>query len=329
MSEQINNTGIRIYNTGGAGIGVGKYFEGARGKHEDGIADLFPVYIDASTASTFGVPEDHFYQLPGSIGSGGVRKFNAPEIVRHTGEILQKFPPMETNVIIHSSTGGSGSVMGPSIVSELLAQRKNVIIYAISSDDTLNYIENSIGTVESYASICELRETGVVLNLLQNGIDGKVEDIDRMVRRDVACLTSLFSGNNKNLDARDLYNFLHFSDVTTFAPQVASLSVHRGKVVVENDSSIITVATLNKDLDDTRLDYPVEFQRVGVPMSEDFQQDGLAWPLHFVITDGYLDKIMKKLRKQKADFELKASARVVRNNLSDGSKKALPNGLVF
>jgi hypothetical protein len=335
MSDLNNNIAVqavgnlRVYNCGGGGIGVGKYFEPERDKINPGFARLHSVYMDTSKASTFGVPEEFFYQLPEKNGSGGIRKYNGPDIIRYTGEMLQLFPPMEHNVVIHTTTGGSGSVMGPSIASELLAQGKSVIVFAIGSDDTKNYIENTVGTMESYHHIAELREAGLVLQYLQNGVDGTIEEVDRKIHLAVSCLTVLYSGMNKNLDDRDVYNWSHFSEVTSYSPQVGVLSIHQGEMKLANDANLITVATLNRDLNNTRVGYPVEFQRVGVPLHIEDREDVLKFPLHFAVTDGYLDTVMKDLRRQLAEYDKKAGARVIRNNLSDGSKKVASNGLVF
>lgn len=320
---------LRVYNCGGGGIGVGKYFEPERNKTNEGYAQLFPVYMDTSNASTFGVPDEFFYQLPEKNGSGGIRKFNGPDIIRYTGEMLQRFPAFEHNIVIHTTTGGSGSVMGPSIVSELLAQGKSVIVFAIGGDDTKNYIENSISTMSSYGSIANLREAGIVLRYLQNGLDGTIEEVDQKIHLDVSCLTVLYSGQNKNMDARDLYNWSHFSEVTSYGPQVGVLSIHQQEMKLGNDTNLISVATLNNDLNGTRVPYPVEFQRVGVPMNIGEHKDTLKFPLHFAVTDGYLDTVLKGLRRQLAEYDTKASARVIRNQLSDGKSKVESNGVEF
>jgi hypothetical protein len=331
MSE-LNNTNnlgkLRIYACGGAGIGIGKYFEPERGSRTAGYAELDPVYMDTSKASTFGVPSEHFYQLPEANGSGGVRRYNGADIVKYTGEMLQKFPLADVNIIIHSTTGGSGSVMGPSIASEALAQGKTAIVFSIGGDDTKNYIVNTIGTMESYEGIVETREKSIVLQYLQNGIDGTIEEVDAKVHLMVSCLTVLFSGQNKNLDARDLVNVFHPENVTSFAPQVGVLSIHREKLNLGSDVNLMTVATLNNDLNNTKLDRPVEFQRVGVPVHPGADQD-MRFPLHFVVADGFLDTVMKSLRKQLADYETREGARVVKNKLSNGTTKKTSNGLVF
>lgn len=320
---------IRLYNTGGGGIGVGKYFEPERDQVNPGYARLFPVYMDTSKASVFGVPDEFFFKLPETNGSGGVRKYNGADIIRYTGEMLQKFPPMEHNIVIHTSTGGSGSVMGPSIVSELLAQGKSVIVFVIGGDDTKNFIENSIATMESYGNIAKLRECGLITRYLQNGLDGTIEEVDKAIQLDISCLAVLYSGQNKNLDDRDLHNWARFVDVTTYGPQVGELSIHKQSLDLQPGSNLISVATLNGDLNNTRLNHPVEFQRVGVPMTIVTKQEPLMYPLHFAVTDGYLDKVIRNLSRQLADYNTKAEARVIRNELGNSNKPAQKNGIVF
>lgn len=329
MTEHTSTLGkLKIYACGGAGIGIGKYFELERGKLNAGYAELDPVYMDTSKASTFGVPSEHFYQLPEANGSGGKRSFNGAEIVKYTGEMLQRFPLAEHNIVIHSTTGGSGSVMGPSIASEALAQGKSVIVFCIGGDDTKQFIQNTIGTLESYEGIVETREKPIVLQFLQNDVDGTIEEVDAKVHLAISCLTALYSGQNKNLDHQDLYNFLHFDEVTTYQPQVGVLSIHQEKLVI-GDVNLISVATLNSDLNNTKVGQPVEYQRVGVPVHVIADDAPLKFPLHFAVADGFLDIVVKGLRKQVADYETRESARVVKNKLSDGTKKKASNGLVF
>lgn len=203
-----------------------------------------------------------------------------------------------------------------------------VIIFCVGSDDTLQYIKNSIAAVETCDNIARLRKEGAVVRYMQNGVDGTIEQVDTEIRNMIASLAVLYSGENKNLDERDLHNWTHFTNVTSFEPQVGVLSIHKGDIALPEGTNIISVITLNKDLNDTRINQPVEYQRVGVP--DDYQDlAGTDKPTHFVISDGYLDTVMKRLRKQKADYEIKASARVVRNKLSDGNSPMEDNGLVF
>lgn len=332
----VQNT-ITVYCCGGAGIGIGKYFEAERKKSSTGYARIAPVYMDSSKASTFGVQEEYFYHLPGKEndlagGSGGVRGENAEMIIEHTREILQKFPPADYSILIHSSTGGSGSMFGPSIASELLRQGKTVIVFVVSSDDTLQFLENTIGTMASYDSIADVRQRGVVMKYLQNGKDGTVEEVDTKVHVMISMLMVMLSGQNRNLDGQDVSNMFNFSKVTSFKPQVAILTIHHGKMEAGSDS-LISAITLNDSLNDTRLPQPVEYQRVGVPHllapPAEGQRPIFNFPLNYVLTDGYLDTVMKDLRRQVKEYNNTAASRVIRNKLSTGEEVKASNGMVW
>lgn len=321
---------IKVYCAGGAGIGIGKYFEAERTARNPGYATLTPIYMDTSKASNFGVPDEFFYHLEEKDGSGGVRAENGADIIKRTKEILQKFPAGEMNIVISSTTGGSGSVMGPSIVSELLDQGKPVIAFHVGGDDTLQYIKNTIATMASYSSIAKLRETPVVLQYLHNGIDGDIAAVDLKIHVAISCLAALYSRQNKNLDGRDLGNWLNFSrpGVTSYSPQVAVLVTGQKDLDI-GDANLISVVTLNDGLDGTRVNHPVEYQRVGVPMNLGKAKGDLKFPLHFGVTDGFVDTVVKKLRKAEAEYESRAAARVIRNKLTTGKEEVQSNGLVF
>lgn len=335
ITQDLEYDDIAIFCPGGAGIGVGKYFESDRAKEIPGYARVHPYYMDTSKASKYGVPEKYFYHLeaaPGedAEGSGGIRSEHGNAIIQRTQEILQKFPPKKWNIVVHSGAGGSGSVMGPSIVSELLAMGQHVVVFVIGADDTFNFIKNTISVLSGYSSTTTLRERGLVLRYLHNGVDGTIEEVDQQIQQDISCLAVLFSGQNRNMDTRDVYNVFDFArkGVTTFSPQVGVLHIGKGKLDLGN-RNIITLATLNDSLNNTRVDYPVEFQRVGVPMFVNGEEKKMKYPLNFAVIDGFLDVVVKKLRKQKNEFESRAAGRVVRNNLATGKEKVAANGVVF
>lgn len=326
---------LTMYCGGGAGIGIGKYFESDRNKIFEGHASLCPYYMDTSTASTFGVPEEFFYHLGSETGedtdgSGGIRSEHGETIGEHAKEILQKFPPADASILISSTTGGSGCNYIQALASELLAQGKLVFIFHVGGDDTLNYIKNTISTLAGYPNIAKLRGMPVILSYLQNGKDGTVEEIDEIIRGEISCLTVLFSRQNRNMDSRDLFHWANFSrrGVTTFDPQVAVLKIGRGAVPA-SDYSLISLATLSTSLNNTKADRPVEFQRVGIPSYQLSDKQMESYPLHFAIFDGFMDSVMKDMKKQRDDYSAKASSRVIRNTLTAEGGTVAKNGMVY
>lgn len=342
MSELNNVTTQKIgvmtaYCGGGAGISIGKYFENDREAVIEGHAIMRPYYMDTSKASNYGVPEEFFFHLGDATGdeetdgSGGLRSTHGPEISERTKEILERFPPGDVSICLSSTTGGSGCSYAQAIASELLARGKTVFIFHVLADDTLNYIKNTISTLAGYPNIAKLRNAPPVLRVLQNGVDGTTEEVDEIIRQEISCLSVLFSRQNRNMDSRDLANWANFSrkGVTSFAPQVAVLHIGKGKLPDVNQP-LISLATLSDSLNNTRVDVPVEFQRVGLPNFTLSDNRQMSYPLHFGIYDGQIDTIVKKMIKLRDEFALKASGRIVRNTMPDtvGGTVA-DNGMVY
>jgi hypothetical protein len=338
--EQAQVGKIRVFACGGAGINIANFFESDRGISQDGMADLEITYVDTSLASIpADVSAEHFWKLEGADGaidgSGGKRAENAKDIADHNLEILHKHPAGDLTIVVSSMTGGSGSVFANTIVSELLRQDKLVIVLAVGGDDTLQYIKNTISSLMSYDKIAQLRQRPVILHYSQNGQDGKkIKDVNAGIHKIISALQVLFSRQNRNLDSRDLYNALNFPEVTSYKPQVGVLTVNFGDLQI-GDEQLITVATLSSNMDNTRINQLVEYQRVGVAEKfiaassdkETLLKDDV--PIHFAITDGFLDGVVKTLKKTQKQHEDLAAQRTIRNRLADESVETTDNGLVL
>lgn len=332
---------LRIFALGGAGINIASALEVERTRNDPAFAKIETVYVDTSLAS---IPADvdpsHFYKLENADGntdgSGGVRGHNAGDIADRNLEILQKFPPLDANLVISSMSGGSGGVFANTIVSELLRQDKPTIVLAIGADDTRNFINNTINSLLSYEKMAEIHGRPVVLFYAQNGENGAtVEQVNERVTSMVSGLALAFSRRNKNLDSRDTYNWLNFHNVTSFKPQVAVLSMHFGPPKLQ-DEQLISLLTLSSSMNNTRVEQLVEYQRVGILQHLKQESDEVSTavvsedkPVHFAITDGFLNNVVRKLRKRMNEFDETAAARKKLNVLSTGNEKVTSNGLVL
>lgn len=95
----------------------------------DGFAAIDPAFIDTSRSNlTPEIPEEKIYILDNTDGSGKVRRENHAQISSSIKHILQSQQPGEFNIVVFSASGGSGSVLGPLIVSELLARGLPVVV---------------------------------------------------------------------------------------------------------------------------------------------------------------------------------------------------------
>ncbi len=335
MTEANKGT-TKIFACGGAGINLGKAFEPMRAKNTPLFSTLEICYLDTSPANLQdpSLPRDSIYRIPGVNGSGQVRKENAEKIFAHAPQMLEKHRPAKSNIVIHSLSGGSGSVIGPALVSEMLAAGENVVVITIGEDDTVKHMENTHMSIMSYMSIAAQNEKPVIAAYFQNSNLTPEADVNKAINQLVTALTVLYSGENIGMDDRDLFNWLNYNAVTRFGPQLSLLSVFEGTDVGQNIGDIISVVTLATSDGPSAVGQLVEYQKVGrLPVHGDEVDSPvhMAAPIHFVTSDGVWGDVFSKLDAQLTDYNRKAAARVPQLSQADLLKKgpaAAKNGVM-
>lgn len=324
---------VRIYACGGGGLNIGQQLEKHREDTEAGFANLSVTYVDTSRSNLRpSIDAAYCYMLEGLDGSGKVRSENHTLINKHTESILEKFPPMDLNVVLHTAAGGSGSVIAPLLVSSLLEDDKPVIVIAVGSADTRLDAENTLKTLKSYESIARLRDAPVVMFYVQNGNGTSREDADHRVRKVIMSLCLLYSRENRELDSRDLRNFLRFSDkVTSFGAQLTSLSL----VEKTNDFSnielgnIISVATLANEGESTSLSKLPEYQCVGFLPEAVVKEVHERVPLHFITSDGIFTHVAAYLSELLTQVDASKTKRNNSKGVLSATDNAADSGLVL
>ena len=149
---------LQIYAAGGAATNIAARFNKMRDQTSPGFAKISTRFIDTSRSNIdTSIPDSDVYLFEGMDGSGKLRRSNYATISERSKEILHRFKPQDTNVVIHSASGGSGSTIGPVLVSELLERGENVVVVLIGSTGSLIETENSLKTLQSYEAISKLR----------------------------------------------------------------------------------------------------------------------------------------------------------------------------
>ena len=315
MTEAKQKGTIKLFSCGGAGINIGKTFEDMRGKDNPMFAILDIAYLDTSPANLKdpALPRAAIYQIPGVDGSGQVRKENAELIFAHAPAMLEKFKPADFNIVVHSLSGGSGSVIGPALVSEMTGRGIPVVAIGIGETDTIKHMENTHMSLLSYINIALTHETPVVSAYFHNSNLTPEADVNDGISRLITALSVLFSRENISMDSRDLFNWLNFNKVSDFGPQLALLSLFESTAIDAAIGNIITVATLATEGGDASVGQMVEYQKVGrlpeVPPGVESPVHMTA-PIHFVVSDGVFDELVGKLDAELTEYKRKAAARV-------------------
>jgi hypothetical protein len=331
MSDVVITKGrLRVYACGGAGMNIGGMLEKHRNQLELAFAEMDIVYIDTSK-SNMGkhIDQTHCYLLDNLDGSGKLRTENHKEIDERVKDILQKYKPADMNIVLHSAAGGSGSVIGPLLVRQMLVDDCSVLALTIGSADTRLDAENTLKTMKSYDSIAKQVGAPVVMGYAQNSQETSRADADQTMYEYITHLTILFSRENRELDSRDLYNWLRYNRVTTHQVQLVTLSLVEGSEVLTDLGNIISVATLAKENTSTTLLNMPEYQCVGFLPAAIQANVASKSPVHFIISDGLIGGIVKNLQDILSNLEKLQAARVPNKSIVSSTDKAQENGLVL
>lgn len=318
-----------LYGAGGAGINLVANFLKHNGKKEAGFADIQTFFLDTSSSNLLSKePEDHVYIIEGIDGSGKKRDSNYRIISERSNEMLHRFKPGDINVVIHSASGGSGSVIGPTLVSELLDRDVPTIVIMVGSSDSRIETHNTVNTLKSYEVISQKRETPVIAVYYENSSDSPRGEVDQRIKTTIILLAAIFSGENRELDSADLHNFLAYQKVTSFKPKLSYLDFFSKKIELQRDQTVVSLVTLTDENTTSAVELPVEYQAVGFVSEQAKNSVDVALPIHVAIISGFFHDVIERLTKRLGTFDEARRAHVDKSILTK-DVDATPEGLVF
>ena len=326
---QINTTkgNITIYGLGGAGCNIGSMFEQLRKSSETGMATINPIYVDTSRSNLKpGMDPNSFYHFTdldngGEIdGSGGIRKTNANIIHRQIPNLLEKHRPGYASIVVSSASGGSGSVISPMLVRELVNRENKLIVVVLVGDDTTNTrIQNTLNTIASFEAICQQTETTLAMFYVENTANKPRPDVDAELFELVGKLAGLFSRENAELDTMDLVNFLNVDKSTSYPAHLVRLETFTGELSEETaGDGIATVASLQRDRENNPVKMRVEHLCTGyIPQGVE-ALIGNNVPLHFVTRAYAFNDLTNRLRGELQELKSKRDARITTSTVTKG-----------
>lgn len=325
---------VRLYGCGGGGINMAYALEALRKREQVGHALLDIAYVDASRSNVRdNIPEDAIYLIDGVDGRGKVRSENPEIVAERVKEIIQKFKPADLNIVVSTLAGGTGSVAAPLIAKELLLREAPTVVVGIGDTSTIKDTENTLRTIQTYEHIAKTTNVPVVMQYIGNSRENTRDVVNRMVGALVVSLTALFSGENRELDSRDLFNWLRFSNpnVTSFGAQLASLRVINETEGLFKDlaGNVISVASLLKEGQHYELPVRPEYATYGFLSNEVDNAFTQNAPHHFVISDEGIAEVTAKLKAILAETKEAQDARPKRRSILDQDVTVDNSGLIF
>jgi hypothetical protein len=324
---------VRLYACGGGGINMGHRIDHLSQSSNESFAQLDVVYLDTSMSNLHSdIASESIYLIDGKDGSGQIRKTNHPEIAERVRDILQTFKPSDLNIVLSTAGGGSGSVIAPSIVSELLAKDYPTIVICVGDDSTKKFAENSLNTLKSYENIASsIRNRPITMLYVQNSPEMSRAAVDIRVQHLVTSLCLLFSRRNRELDSKDLFNWLNYQETTSYRPGLTALTLisDLNPQNLAKLGNLISIATLATAEGDTSLPIRPEVQFIGFMDDVSAKSLDIKATLHFVISDGLIAKAASDFNSVLKEVGEQSAARISKTSIVTSADQATASGLVL
>lgn len=280
---------IRIYGAGGCGINLAKPWYGQQ--PQEGRAEVAVTFVDTSHSNMDdSIRDEDCFVLPDVDGSGKVRKENYEGISNTVNQIIGQFKPADLNVVIFSTSGGSGSVAGPLLVREMIQQKLPVLCIAVASSESAITASNTLKTLQSLDAIARKSNAPVIMSFEDNADNSQRATVDENVRRTISFLSLLAYRTHHGLDTSDIRNWIYYPNVTDVPAQLAVLEIATTVDAVKQIPYPVTIASIHNG--ESRIgSVGADYQCYGL-FQEATTIAGLD-EIHYVVDVGAVAEIMK------------------------------------
>lgn len=235
---------VTIYGVGGCGINIAKRFAVAS-QPQVGVADISVCFADTSRSNiTKDMSIDDCYILPDVDGSGKIRKENYESITQIIQQIPIQFEPGDLNIVVFSTAGGTGSVIGPLLMKELLSAGHTAIALAVGSFESFITANNTLNTIKSLDGIARTTGVPLVLSFENNGDNTRRDDVDNNAMVTVNLLCRLASREHLEMDTADVKNWLRYERHTDIPAQLSMLEIVTSTESAKELTAPISIASL-------------------------------------------------------------------------------------
>lgn len=312
-----HNRTLRIYGCGGGGINVTRARMTSRSLYKDNRAEEQYTLIDTSLSNLEGADKEDTYTLKGVDGSGGNPATNAAKIKAQLPDMLDANPPADTNIIVFSNGGGTGSAAAPILARHLLEAGHTVIIVMIgmSGEEALRTVRNALITVKNLELAVEMsgRPLATVYAPLNPNESMQVNNALPLFALD--SISVLVSGKNHRIDKADIDNFLDYQNVTNQTPALSLLNINLEKEKLMARNKVTSYLALMQDDDTPAPRIQSDYAKHGLLSSGSSFNHPLFYTLTANLGDVYDD--LKEMEKVATN---RKSARVETTRLSSGKE---------
>lgn len=225
---------IRLYGCGGCGINLVKpYLFGHINEammESDLYADIKVSLLDTSYSNVSDIinqtqhKQDFAIINDGTEGSGSLRSENVQAIRSHIKDTLITHEPLDMSIIVFSTSGGSGNVIGSMLARELAQMNKPFAIVAIADSSNQIRVKNTLDALTTLDNFAKATGVPFVASVIGNN---NRADADKEAHHVISRLALLFSNHHLELDNADTTNFLNYTKVTQAPARLVALEINR------------------------------------------------------------------------------------------------------
>lgn len=225
-----NGTGkMRIWGCGGAGVNLAAHYYNHPA--QDNFAEIIVGMVDTSRSnlSKLGNIADEDVYLVGAgteDGAGKIRKDIHSKVVESLPEIMGKFNDGDFHVVLFSLSGGSGSVIGPLVLGELVKRGHSAVGIAIGSHESTLTAVNTVNTLRSLDNLARNTvKAPLVVAFHNNHENTKKDEVNAAVLQQISELALLVSRAHHGLDKSDIQSWLRFDRHSNNQAQLAIFDI--------------------------------------------------------------------------------------------------------
>lgn len=277
----------RIYNCGGTGFNIGSIY----GPTAENVC-----FLDSSDANLKDkqIPAERVYLIPDTDGAGGDQAYMMPFAKKHAPEMIKRFPPAATNIVVVGTGGGSGAAIATHLVGLLLDLKLPTVIIAVGGVDTTRRIRNTLNFIKNMEIQSIRTQLPVTVAYVPN--DNGEAEADQEVLFLLDSLVALCDQTNGRLDTKDIINWVQYNNVVSVPPSLVMLHVAENRAEAAAVLEPISVASLYTD-PTKNIPFGTAFVRTVGIVNNDAKIP--SDQLHFVINSVGITTLMEKLEEER------------------------------
>lgn len=285
---------FNIYAVGGTGINVMNRFlkDNRNGRSIETIIGFDTSSANPVTDGLFNVE-----RVPNTEGSGGNKKAHLDKYPDFAKQMLAKYEPNRVNIVVFSTSGGTGAGLGPHIVRNLLQRKVPVLAIVIGDRSSFIEHENTIGTLGSLYNQTKLGNS-VLFSYLENKPTVTQGEINAQAAARIDNAIMMFNMENERIDYADVFNFFYYCDVVDADPVLTQLTFLTETDIGKYENRPVAALSLYADPDQIKSPFEDLLYRKAGIYGKDYH--GVHQTSHAVLDHGDTLESLKDMINKKA-----------------------------